>query len=177
MFINHRLSFCVLHLLIYQTVGDIPQLSVFHPVLCFRYTHVETWSSLMHFDGHMLFSQFPTLHPPPCRPGGRAQADMPSFGLPWQVFLEVELLNHRVCLLAASLTRANLLSEELVGIYSSNTWEFRFLHILTSAWCCWTLQFLPIWLGVEWRLICISLWLRVSWTLLQVCWIFRSPMH
>lgn len=81
-------------------VGDSPQLSVFHPVLCFRYTCVETWGSLIRFDGHMLFGQFPS--------GCRAQAGMPLCGLPWQVFLEVELLNHGACSFAAWLASANL---------------------------------------------------------------------
>lgn len=39
-----------------QVVGDCPPLSVFHPVLCFRYTCVEAWGSLIRFDSHVIWS-------------------------------------------------------------------------------------------------------------------------
>ena len=62
----------------------------------------------------MLFCQLLTFA---LSQGRCHQAGVPLFQLPWEVFLKVELLNHRVCAFAAWLASANLLSTVFVPIY------------------------------------------------------------
>lgn len=100
-------------------MGDILQLNFFffYPVLFFRFIQVETLSLLIDFDCRMLFWKFSTFAVPQ---GCRDPAGMPLLELPWEVFLEVELLNHRVCVFAARPAGADLFSRVFVLIYSSN---------------------------------------------------------
>lgn len=62
--------------------------------------------------------------PSPRAAGTRGQ---PLLRLPREVFLEVELLTHRVCTFAAWLASANLFSKVFVLIYCSNV-----MRVLTS---------------------------------------------
>lgn len=78
---------------------------------------------------------FFVLSQPLTSPRAGVQAGMPFFGLLWQVFLGVELLNHWACLLAAWLASSNLFSQVFVPVYTSNIREFLFPHILTNGWC------------------------------------------
>lgn len=116
-----------------------------------------------------------------CPPGLQGSSWYPLLELPWEVFLEVELLNHRVCVFAAQPASADLFSKVFALIYSSNVSEFLLLHILNQ--CLVLLDFLifanPIGCGMTSHNLASSayLWSLLSWTLFQVFAILRSHVQ
>lgn len=177
-FINHEFL-CVIFIFVAANCRwySATQFFFFYPVLFFRFIRIETLSLLIDFDWHTLFWKFSTFAVPQgCRdPVGRLLLE-----LPWEVFLEVELLNHRVCVFAAPPASADLFSKVFVLIYSSNIWEFLLLHILSQ--CLVLLDFLIfadlIGCGMASHTLASSayLWSLVSWTLFQVFGMLRCPV-
>lgn len=109
--------FCVTFSYVTSNCGGYSTTHFLAPVLFFKFIDVETSCSLIRFDRYMLFCQFPAFALPQ---GCRDQAGKPLFGLPWEVFLEVELLTHRASTVAAWLASADLFCKVFVPLYPSN---------------------------------------------------------